>query len=122
VVVEVRVMTGDVVVGREQEATSATCWVTDCLTWLRSRHVYNCPDQRSGREVLPCAPFSILSVLFEQSLIGVALHIGVKGHPLLAVNQVYNHAAELGWVLDLVLRLAEDDAEHTLFLAQFFKD
>ncbi len=40
---------------------------------------------------------------------------------LLLVNQVHDEPAELGRVLDLVLRLAEDDAEHALLFAERFK-
>ena len=63
-----------------------------------------------------------MGVLFQQSLIGIAFYVSLKSDPLFPVNQVGNQAAELGRVLDLVLRLTKDDTKHPFFLTQFFKD
>ena len=70
------------------------------------------PDQRPRREVLPRARLHVLRVLLEQPLVGVALDVGVEREPRLAVDQVDDQPPQLRRVLDLVLRLAEDDAEH----------
>lgn len=64
----------------------------------------------------------VLGVLLQQPLVGVALDVGVEGGPLLALDQVGDEAAQLGGVLNLVLRLAEDHAEHPRLLAQFVED
>ncbi len=68
----------------------------------------------SGRGVKywPAPPLASSAFFSQQALVGVALHVGVEADPLLAVDQVDDQPAQLGRVLDLVLRLAEDDAEH----------
>ena len=85
-------------------------------------HVDDRLDQRARREVLARARLDILGVLGEQALVGVALHVGVEDHPLLAVDQVRHQPLQLRRVLDLVLRLAEDDAERAGLLAEFDQD
>ena len=45
-------------------------------------------DEWAWREVLARACLDVLGVLGEQTLVGVALHVGVEDHPLLAVDQV----------------------------------
>jgi hypothetical protein len=74
------------------------------------------------REVLPGPALGVLGVAFEQTLVGVALDIGVEREPALVVDQVPDEAGELGGVLDLVLGLLEDDAEHARLLAERFED
>ena len=76
------------------------------------------PDQRPRREVLAGAGLDVLGVLLEQPLVGVALDVGVERQPRLAVDQVDDQAAQLGGILDPVLRLAEDDAEHARLPAE----
>ena len=72
------------------------------MAWISGRGVKYWP-----------APLLVSSAFFsEQPLVGVALDVGVEHRPLLAVDQVDDQAAQLGRVLDLVLRLAEDHAEH----------
>ena len=78
-------------------------------------------DQRARREVLAGAALGVLRVLLQQALVGVALHVGVDRQPVLLVDQVDDQPPQLGRVLDLVLRLAEDQAEHALLLAQFLE-
>ena len=67
------------------------------------------------------AALHVLGVLLQQALVGIALHIGGEAGPLLLVDQVHDQAAQLGRVLDLVLRLAEDDAQHPGALAQLLQ-
>jgi hypothetical protein len=59
-----------------------------------------------GREVLAGAALHVLGVLLQQALVGVALHIGVEGGPLLLVDEVHDQPAELGgsWILFCALR------------------
>ena len=68
-------------------------------------------DQSPGGEVLPRAGLDVLGALGEQLLVGVALDVGARGGPVLLVDQVDDQPLELGRVLDLVLRLAEDHAQ-----------
>ena len=79
---------------------------------LGPHHLDDRLDQRPRREVLARARLDVLGVLLEQPLVGVALDVGVERQPALAVDQVDDQPAQLGRVLDPVLRLAEDDAEH----------
>ena len=112
VAVEERVVAGDVVVRGEQEAAGAAGRVADRLAG-RGR-ITSTIALISGRGVKYWpAPLLTSSAFFsQQALVGVALHVGIERHPLLAVDQVDDQPAQLGRVLDLVLRLAEDDAEH----------
>ena len=105
----------------EEEAAGAAGGVADGLAGLRGHDIDNGGDEGAGREVLTCAAFDVGGVLFEETLVGVALEIGVEGGPGFLVDEIGDEAAELGRVLDLVLRLAEDDAQHARALTQFFK-
>ena len=62
------------------------------------------------REVLPGAALHVLRVPLQQALVGVALHVGASSESTLPADQVDDEPPQLGRVLDLVLRLAEDDA------------
>ena len=73
--------------------------ITSTMAWISARGVKYWPGPALG----------VLGVLLQQALVGVALHVGVEGHPLLAVDQVDDQAAQLGRVLNLVLGLAEDE-------------
>ena len=106
---------------REQEAARAAGRIADRLPRLGAHHVHHRGDERARREVLARAAFHVLGVLLQQALVGVALHVGGKRGPLLLVDQVDDQPAQLGRVLDLVLRLAEDDAEHARLLAEFLQ-
>jgi len=116
--VEVRVRTHHVVVRREEESAGAARRIAHRLAGARGHAFHDTLDERARREVLPRPTLGVLGVLLEQPLVRVALHVGVERHPLLAVDQVDDEAAQLGRVLDLVLRLAEDQAEHARVLAQ----
>ena len=72
----------------------------------------------AGREVLARAALDVLGVLFEQALVGVALHVGRHLQPRLVADQIDDELAELGRVLNLVLRLAEDEPEHPALLSE----
>ena len=75
-------------------------------------------DQRPRCEVLAGAALGILRVLFEQAFVSVALDVSFERRPLLSVDEIGDEAAQLRRILDLVLRLAEDDAEHSRLLAE----
>ena len=100
-----------VVVSRQQEASGAAGGVTDGGAGLRAHDVHDGLNQRTRREVLSCAGLHILRVALQQRLIGIALHVGAKGHPILAVDELPDQPGEHGWLLDLVLGLTEYDAE-----------
>ena len=105
------VVLDDVVVRGEQEAAGAAGRVADRLAGLRAACT-STMAWMSGRGVKywPAPPLVSCGVLLQQPLVGVALHVGVERDPLLAVDQVDDQPPQLGRVLDLVLRLAEDDA------------
>jgi hypothetical protein len=67
------------------------------------------------------AAFGVLGVLFEDALVGVALAVGGEGGPVGYVDEVGDEAAGFGGVLDSVLGLAEDDAEHVGVGAEGFE-
>ena len=62
-----------------------------------------------------------MRVLFQQALIDFALDVNVQPRPRLAVNHL-DEAAQLGRVLDAVLRLAKDDGDQARALAQLGQD
>jgi hypothetical protein len=76
--------------------------------------------RRARREVLARATFHVLGVLLQQPLESLALHVGGEAGPLLLVYEVHNLPAELGRILDFVLRLAENDAEEAVPFPQLF--
>ncbi len=112
------VVAGEVVVGGEQEAAGAAGRVDDDLARLRLHAVDDRLDERARREVLPRAALDVLGVPLQQALVGVALHVGRHREPVLLADQLDDELAELGRVLDLVLGLAEDEAEHPALLAE----
>ena len=68
------------------------------------------------REVLAGAALDVLRVALQQALLGVARHVGAHRRPSLArfarfVDQIDDHPPQLGRVLELVLRLAEDQRQ-----------
>ena len=78
------------------------------IAWISARGVKYCP-----------APDLVSSAFFSSKpFVDVALDVGVHAHPLHLVDHV-DQAVELGRVLNLVLRLGEDLAQHVLALAEF---
>lgn len=113
------VMGSHVVMGGQQEATRATSGIADALLRLWLHHIHHRLNQWARRKILARTTFGILRILLQQALVGIALHIGVEDGPRLLIDQIDDQAAQLGGVLDLVLRLAKDDAEHPWLLCQF---
>jgi hypothetical protein len=74
-------------------------------------------DQRARREVLAGAALGVFGVLLQQAFVQVALGVGVQADPVLGVDHLHQ-PRELGRVLDLVLRLEEDGAQHARLVAQ----
>ncbi len=109
-----RVMFGDEIMRREQETASPTRGVTNRVARCRLHRVHDGGDERAWCEVLARAAFHVLGVLLQQALIGVPLHVGGKAGPLFLVNQVHDEPAQLGRVLDFILRLAKNDAEEAV--------
>src|SRR6266404_7559211 len=112
---------GDEIVSREQKAASTGRRIADCDARLRAHHIDNGFDQRPRREILARAALHVFGVLLKQSFVSVALHIGFKRHPLLAVDQVGDQTTQLGGILNLVLRLAKDDPQETLLFTESLK-
>ena len=110
-----------VVVSRQQEASCAAGGVADGGARLRAHDVHDGLNQRTRREVLPCAGLHVLRVALQQRLIGIALHVGAKGQPILAVDELPDQPGEHSRLLDLVLGLAEYDAERAGLAGQGFE-
>ena len=70
------VLTGQVSVGRQQEAAGAARWVADDLSRLWSDHLDDGLNQGAWGEVLASAALHVLGVAFEQALVGVAFQVG----------------------------------------------
>jgi hypothetical protein len=117
--VRVKVARLHLLVGGEEEAACASGWVAHPHGCCGPHHVHDCPDERTRSEVLSRAGLDVLGVLGKQSLVGIALDVSIKRHPLLAVDQVRDEPFQLRRVLDLVLCLAEDDAERAWLLPEF---
>jgi hypothetical protein len=67
---------------------------------------------------LASATLHVGGVLFQQAFVGVALHIHAQRGPGLAADQVADQPLQLGRILNAVLRLAKDGAQHTGLFAQ----
>ena len=117
-----REVVADVVMHGQQKAARAAGGIVDQLARLRSRHIHDGLDQSARREVLAGAALHVAGVLFQQPLVGVALHVHAQRGPCLAVDQVGDQALQLCGVLDAVLRLAEDGAQHAGLLAQLHQN
>lgn len=111
----------EVIVCREQESARAARGVADGLPGLRIHGLHDGRDERARREVLARAALHILGVLLQQTLVGVALNIGVEARPLLLVDEVDDEPTQLRWVLDFVLRLFENQPEHAAAAAEGFQ-
>jgi hypothetical protein len=108
----------DVLVGGEEEPAGAAGRVDDALSGLRLDAIDHGVDEGARGEVLAGAALRVLGVLLQEALVRFALHVGGHGEPGLLADELDDELAELGRVLDLVLGLAEDEAEHAAGLAQ----
>ncbi len=115
-------MAGYVVVRGQQETARTAGRIADRLARRRSHHLDHCLDERPRREVLPCTTLGVLRVLLQQPFVRIAFDVSVETRPTLPIDQIDDEAAQLGRVLDLVLRLAEDDPQHPRLPAQRFQD
>ena len=114
------VVLGDVVVRSQQEAAGAAGGIADHLSRLRLHHIDHRTDERARGEVLSCALVRGAGGLFEQAFINRALDVHVHAGPIL-IGDHLDHALEIGGVGDLVLGLAEDDADEAGLLAEAFE-
>ena len=109
--IHVLVVVNDIVVGREQKPAGAAGGVAYGRVGPRAHDVDYGLDQGARREVLSRTRLDVLGVALQQRLIGVALHVGAQGQPVLAVDQVLDEPGQHGRLLYPVLGLAENDAE-----------
>ena len=72
----------------EEEPTGAAGRIAYRHARLGPHHFDHCLDQRAGREVLARSRLHVLGVLLQQPLVGIAFHVSVERHPVLAVDQV----------------------------------
>ena len=118
---EALVVAGDVVVRGEQKTARATGRVANALGRQRGDAVHHGLDQCTRREVLARAALGVLRVFLQQALIGIALYVGAQNRPGFGANQVHDYAAQLGRVLEFVLRLPKNQAQRAFFLPQLFQ-
>ncbi len=111
----------DVRVCREKKAARAAGRVRDDLPWLGLDAVEDGVDERARREVLARTALHVLRVTFEETLVGIALHVGGHLQPGFVPDEIDDEPPQLRRVLDLVLRLAEDESEHPAFVAEFLQ-
>ena len=83
-----------VVVSNQQEASCAAGGVADSEAGLRAHDVHDGLYQWASREVLPCPGLHVLGIALQQRLIGVALHVGAQGQPILAVDEISDQPGE----------------------------
>ena len=107
--------------GREQESARAGGGVADGLSRLGVHDFHHGLDEGPRGEVLARAALGILGVLFQQAFVDLALGVDVQPDPGLAVDQG-DQALQLGRVLDLVLRLAENGRDQAGAGAQVLQD
>ena len=114
------VVLGNEVVGGEEEAAGAAGGVADHLPGLGCHYIDDGADERAGREVLTGSLVGRAGGLFEQAFVDGTLDVHVHAGPILVADHL-DHALEVGGVGDLVLRLAEDDADEAGHLAEVFE-
>ena len=114
-------MVRDVVVRGKEKAAGAAGRIADRLAGLGSDGVHHRLDQRARGEVLAGAGLGVLRVLLQQALIGIALHVDAHRGPVFLVDQIDDHPPQLARVLELVLRLVEDERERAFLVAQRFE-
>ena len=105
-------------VGAQEEPAGAAGRVAYLIGRTGLHHIDDGGDQRPGGEVLARAPGPLPGCLLDQTLVGVALQVGVEAEPLVVVDEVLDQPFELGRALYLVAGLAEDHPEHVVALAQ----
>jgi hypothetical protein len=77
---------------------------------MRARGVKYCP-----------APLLMSWAFLSKALVGVALDVRGHAGPGFLADQLHDQLAQLGWVLDLVLGLAEDEPEHPALPAELLE-
>ena len=107
----------DVVISRQKEAAGTAGRIADGFARLRLHALDHGTDQRARGEILAGAGLGVLRVALQQAFVQVALDLGIQHHPGLGVDHL-DQPRQLGRVLNLVLRLGEDLAQHALFLTQ----
>jgi len=112
---------GEKIMGRQQEATRTAGRIADRLAGLGGHGIDDGCDQGAGGEVLASSPLHIGGVLFQESLVGIPLDIDTETRPLLLVDEIDNQSAKLGRVLNFVLRLTENQPQHSRTLAQLLQ-
>lgn len=107
----------DEVVGGEEEAAGAAGGVADDLAGLRLHDIDDGADEGAGGEVLASALVGGAGGLFEEAFVDGAFDVDVHAGPIL-VGDHFDDALEVGGVVDLVLGLAEDDADEAGLFAE----
>ena len=119
---EVREPLEDRLVGTEEEAAGAARRVADAVVGAGPHHVDDGRDQRPRREVLAGPASTLLGGLLNQTLVGVALQVGVEAQPLVAVDELFDEPLQLRRVLHPVAGLAENHGQHVVARAELFED
>ncbi len=101
-----------ILIGHQEEAGGAAGRVDDCVVDCRLDDVDDRLDECARCEVLAGAGSLVRGALAEQFLVGIALDVGPGLRPVLLVDEVDDEPLELGRVLNAVLCLAENRADH----------
>ena len=104
-------------IGAEEKAAGTAGRVGNRLHGLRAHAGHHGLDQRTRREILAGAALGVFGVLLQQTLVQIAFGVGVQADPAFRVDHLHQ-ARELGRILNAVLRLEEDRAQHALFQPQ----
>src|SRR5690349_2014912 len=111
-----------VVIGGQEESTSTAGRVVNSLARCGPHHVHDGLDERTRSEILSSPALYVRSVFLQQTFVGVTLYVHFQSHPLLFADQISDKAFQLGGVLNLVLRLSENHAQHSWLFAEFGED
>src|SRR5882724_1364166 len=107
---------------RQQKTAGSTSRIVYCIARFGTNYGNNGINQGAWREVLSGTALHIGGVLFQQAFVGIAFYVSVDVHPLFATDQVKNQALELCCILNLVLSLAKDHAQHSALFSQLDQD
>ena len=116
------VVMAHIVISGQQESASATSRIVHRLAGRGPHHVHDGLDESTRSEILSRPSFHVRSVFLQQALVGIAFNIHFQSHPLFFANQIGDKALQLGGVLNFVLSLAKDYAEHSRLFTKLSQD
>src|SRR5687768_8600804 len=103
----IKVEVGDGFGGGDQEPTSATRRIIDGFGRAGPHDLDDGLDQRTWSEVLACSRLEVGGILLEKTLVEVSLTSASRISQSCWSIKIDNQPAQLGRILDPVLRLAK---------------